>query len=261
MDIHYQFQTSLGSSVNEAINELLSIGIENIYTIEDVDARNWIIGGTSKSPLNAPLTHLCKVNSQQEVDWEEQSKQFSPYYVEGQIIIPLSEFDSEGLIYLEAGAGFGDMSHPTTQLCLKVLKSLCEEKNILDIGCGNGILSFAASNMGARKVIGIDIDPLAIDHAEKNKLLNPCHNIEFHLGSETIPYQKARWTALMNMTFLEQKMAWASLEKWHDVIDVILVSGILKDQRGKFLDWTSSLGWDIKSEYELDSWLCFEIKK
>jgi len=45
------------------------------------------------------------------------------------------------------------------------------------------------------------------------------------------------------------------------VINVILVSGILKEQREKFLDWGSSLGWNIKSEYELDEWLCFEIEK
>ncbi|MBM3208335.1 MAG: methyltransferase domain-containing protein [Chlamydiae bacterium] len=261
MDIHHQFHTLLGSSINEAVNELLSIGLENIYTIEDVASSLWFIGGTSKCPLTTPLTHSSKVTALQEVDWEEQSKQFSPYFVDGKIIIPLSEFDSDGYIYLEAGAGFGDMSHPTTQLCLKALKSLCKEKNILDIGCGNGILSFAASSMGASWVIGIDIDPLAINHAEKNKLLNTYNNIEFHLGSEKISCQRGKWTALMNMTFLEQKMAWASLEKWHDMINVILVSGILKEQREKFLDWGSSLGWNIKSEYELDEWLCFEIEK
>ncbi|WP_407331947.1 50S ribosomal protein L11 methyltransferase [Enterovibrio sp. 27052020O] len=76
-------------------------------------------------------------------------------------------------IMLDPGLAFGTGTHPTTSLCLEWLDGLdLKGKTVIDFGCGSGILSLAALLLGAEKVIGIDIDPQALqaskDNAERN---------------------------------------------------------------------------------------------
>ena len=76
-------------------------------------------------------------------------------------------------VLLDPGLAFGTGTHPTTALCLQWLDSLdLSGKTVIDFGCGSGILAIAAIKLGAAKVIGIDIDPQALqaskDNAERN---------------------------------------------------------------------------------------------
>ena len=76
-------------------------------------------------------------------------------------------------VYLNPGLTFGTGSHPSTQLCLTLLEAyLGEGDNVLDLGCGSGILSIAALNLGGSKAVGVDIDPKAVDVAYENAELN-----------------------------------------------------------------------------------------
>ena len=76
-------------------------------------------------------------------------------------------------VYLNPGLTFGTGSHASTQLCLGLLeKELKQEDRVLDLGCGSGILSIAALNLGAREALGVDIDPKAVDVAYENAALN-----------------------------------------------------------------------------------------
>lgn len=76
-------------------------------------------------------------------------------------------------VMLDPGLAFGTGTHPTTALCLKWLDGQdLAGKTVVDFGCGSGILGIAALKLGAERVIGIDIDPQAIqasrDNAERN---------------------------------------------------------------------------------------------
>lgn len=76
-------------------------------------------------------------------------------------------------VMLDPGLAFGTGTHPTTSLCLKWLDSLdLKDKTVIDYGCGSGILAIAALKLGAKSVIGVDIDPQALqasrDNAERN---------------------------------------------------------------------------------------------
>ena len=76
-------------------------------------------------------------------------------------------------VYLNPGLTFGTGSHPSTQLCLTLLEGyLKDEDKVLDLGCGSGILSIAALNLGGSKAVGVDIDPKAVDVAYENAGLN-----------------------------------------------------------------------------------------
>ncbi len=111
-----------------------------------------------------------------EIDWEKQWEMHAIGFKKGVLTLPIAGF---GDIYLKPGPGFGDLSHPTTRLALKLMPEYVKEKEVIDIGCGSGILSLAASAMGAKNVIGIDIDLGAIRHSIENQKLNKMENLVF----------------------------------------------------------------------------------
>lgn len=76
-------------------------------------------------------------------------------------------------VMLDPGLAFGTGTHPTTALCLTWLDGLdLTGKTVVDFGCGSGILSLAALKLGAEKVIGIDIDPQALQASLENAKRN-----------------------------------------------------------------------------------------
>ncbi|MDX7683163.1 50S ribosomal protein L11 methyltransferase [Aeromonas caviae] len=89
-------------------------------------------------------------------------------------------------VMLDPGLAFGTGTHPTTALCLQWLDGLdLAGKIVVDFGCGSGILGIAALKLGAARVIGIDIDPQAIqasrDNAERNGVAD---QIELYLPAD-----------------------------------------------------------------------------
>ena len=89
-------------------------------------------------------------------------------------------------VMLDPGLAFGTGTHPTTALCLQWLDGLdLAGKTVVDFGCSSGILGIAALKLGAARVIGIDIDPQAIqashDNAERNGVAG---QIELYLPAD-----------------------------------------------------------------------------
>ena len=114
-------------------------------------------------------------NTWDNVNWEEQWKLHAPTFLDGKAIIDLSQFGGTGQFSLFPGPGFGDLSHPTTNLMLSSMVKLqqqIEGSYVIDIGSGSGILSFAAKLLGAKEVYGVEIDETAILHARENAKKN-----------------------------------------------------------------------------------------
>jgi ribosomal protein L11 methyltransferase len=93
--------------------------------------------------------------------------------------------DPEALVLeLDPGLAFGTGSHPTTRLCMEWLEQNPPlDKNVLDYGCGSGILAIVAKKLGAAKVEGVDIDSQAVHSAEFNAVRNNCA-IDFSLPNK-----------------------------------------------------------------------------
>lgn len=87
--------------------------------------------------------------------------------------VQTKNFDPKGVVVINPGAGFGTGTHETTQLCLRILRSLGDltGKAVLDFGSGSGILGITAALQGA-KVFCVEIDALANDNAIENARLN-----------------------------------------------------------------------------------------
>jgi ribosomal protein L11 methyltransferase len=76
-------------------------------------------------------------------------------------------------IMLDPGLAFGTGTHPTTALCLNWLDQAdVKDKYVIDYGCGSGILAIAAALLGAKKVIGVDTDPQALEATQANAKRN-----------------------------------------------------------------------------------------
>lgn len=78
-------------------------------------------------------------------------------------------------VHLDPGLAFGTGTHPTTSLCLQWLDGMdCSGRDVLDMGCGSGVLAVAAARLGAAHVDGVDIDPQAVratcENARRNQV-------------------------------------------------------------------------------------------
>jgi ribosomal protein L11 methyltransferase len=85
------------------------------------------------------------------------------------------------VLALDPGLAFGTGSHPTTRLCMEWLEEhAVDAATVLDYGCGSGILALVAKKCKAAHVVGVDIDPQALESARFNSKRNACH-IDYYL--------------------------------------------------------------------------------
>ncbi len=114
-----------------------------------------------------------------EEDWINNWKQyFKPIPVGEKLLIrpTWEEVEDSGgrtVLDLDPGLAFGTGTHETTRLCMELLEKYVQPgMDVLDVGCGSGILSVAALLLGAQKAVGVDIDELAVKTADENAAIN-----------------------------------------------------------------------------------------
>jgi len=124
-----------------------------------------------------------------EQDWVRLTQsQFEPIHIGKRIWVVPSWHDAPDpdalILELDPGLAFGTGSHPTTRLCMEWLEANApHDLTVLDYGCGSGILAMVAKKLGASRVIGVDIDPQAIESAGYNSQRNQCE-IAYHLPED-----------------------------------------------------------------------------
>lgn len=125
-----------------------------------------------------------------EEDWENNWKQyFKPINITERLVVkPLWEDfvpgNGEIILNIDPGMAFGTGTHETTRTCLEMIeKYLIKDMRVFDIGTGSGILAIAASLFGAKEVIGVDLDPVAVDSAKKNVSYNDLDNVDILHGN------------------------------------------------------------------------------
>ncbi|MCA8154016.1 50S ribosomal protein L11 methyltransferase [Burkholderia contaminans] len=123
-------------------------------------------------------TPAFTVREVEEQDWVRLTQsQFEPIPIGERIWVVPSWHDAPDpdalILELDPGLAFGTGSHPTTRLCMEWLEqSVKPGQSVLDYGCGSGILAILAKKCGANPVIGIDIDPQAVESARQNSERN-----------------------------------------------------------------------------------------
>ena len=154
--------------------------------------------------------------------------------------LPVEALDADAaVVRLDPGLAFGSGTHPTTALCLAWLDGLSAEgllrdADVLDFGCGSGILALAAIKLGARHAVGIDNDPQAIiatrDNAERNGLAN---HVDVYLPDEAPTRTYPVVVANILASALDQLAETISAQVAPG--GMLAMSGILKGQEDELL--------------------------
>ena len=119
------------------------------------------------------------VDETEDIDWINNWKQyFHQFYIDDLLVIPsweeVKEEDRDKMIlHIDPGTAFGTGMHETTQLCIRQLKKYVTPDTVmLDVGTGSGILGILALMFGAKRVVGTDLDPCAVDAVQDNLQAN-----------------------------------------------------------------------------------------
>lgn len=158
------------------------------------------------------------------------------------------------------GPGFGDLSHPTTRLVLRMMAPIVQGKWVIDLGSGSGILSLAALKLGAIGACGIEIDPTAIEHAQQNARINSLEqHCRFQLPTTPVLIPDGVEIVLvMNMIHSEQAEAWKSMPMLHSLPMICITSGILCSQEDLYHSICQSRGWQHLNTLCEDPWCGFQ---
>ena len=157
-------------------------------------------------------------------------------------------------IILDPGLAFGTGSHPTTRLCLRWLdEHLQGGENMLDYGCGSGILAIAAIKLGAASATGVDVDSQAVQASHDNASANDVTNIRFHLPDDSPPgnYDLVVANILTNpLRMLAPLLAKATRQGGR-----IVLSGILEEQAQDVMKIYQQW-FDLKAPVFENGWSC-----
>ena len=198
-----------------------------------------------------------------DTDWvRETQSQFTPTRISERLWIVPSWHQPPGehavVVRLDPGAAFGTGTHPTTRLCLAWLdESLPAGASVLDYGCGSGILAITAAKLGAGTVVGVDIDPQALQAARANSRANGVD--ASYTGSHRLSHSATTFdVVLANILSNPLKLLAPALVARVAPGGSLVLSGILERQAEAVLatyrsaDATLQLGvWRID-----DGWVC-----
>ena len=131
-------------------------------------------------------------------DWINNWKQyFHQFYVDDILLVPsweevTAEDKDKMILHIDPGTAFGTGMHETTQLVIRQLKKyVTPDTEMLDVGTGSGILGIVALKLGARHVLGTDLDPCAVPAVAENKEANQIVNETFDMVIGNIIDDKA----------------------------------------------------------------------
>lgn len=200
-------------------------------------------------------------------DWKNNWKKFFKILKPNKtiVIVPTWEEyekkDGEEIIKLEPGMAFGTGSHETTSLCIKKLEEYMKPgRKVLDIGTGSGILSIAASKLGASEVLGVDIDPMSVYIANENKKLNEVTNAEFIVG-DLLSKVNDKYDIVVSNILAEVIVTMTGdLHKFINKDGIFISSGILKVKSAMVIDSLEANGFDILNVEDLNEWTSIVAK-
>lgn len=195
-------------------------------------------------------------------DYEnEWKKYYNPIKTKNITIVPTwIEYNpgkDEKIMRLDPGMAFGTGSHATTRMCLELMD--VEGKDVIDVGCGSGILGIAAKICGAKSVYMCDIDAQAVAFATKNAELNnvvaTIEKADLLEGEQQADFIFANITADILMRFSK------SLGKHLRENGTIVLSGMIDTRLDEVIQCYESAGYQIVERMAIDDWRALKLKR
>lgn len=210
-------------------------------------------------------------------DWINNWKAFFSSFSIGNILIKptweeLEEKDNDKiLIEIDPGVSFGTGKHESTQLCITQLqKYLKKDDNVLDVGCGSGILSIVALKLGAKHTTGTDIDPDCMGSVAENFEVNnlPSELGSFYTGNliddkdlqDTIGYEKYDFVCANILADIIIAMA-SQIEATMKHGALLVTSGIINFKEEEVATALKNVGLEIVEANHLGEWVNITARK
>ncbi|MEL6404206.1 MAG: 50S ribosomal protein L11 methyltransferase [Chloroflexota bacterium] len=178
--------------------------------------------------------------------------------------VELGDDDIE--IALDPGMAFGTGTHPTTQLCLEALERMVTPKlDVLDLGCGSGILSIAAAKLGAGKIVAVDIEEKAIEATNENAEQNGvAEQISAYQGGLETVITSARRFDLVVVNILAKIIMAMTEQNLGDTVRPggrAIFSGIIDTQIDDVEAALRKTGLEPVARYQQGDWILVEAER
>jgi len=170
--------------------------------------------------------------------------------------------DIEFEIIITPKMSFGTGYHATTFLMMNSMFNLdLINKTILDIGSGTGVLSILSEKLGARNILGIDIDNWAFENAKENKKLNNCNRISFEISDVSNIVNKRFDVILAN---INRNIILKEIDTYSALLNYgghMLLSGFYTDDESLILSKIEKLNLNLQMKKQKDNWLLLHLQK
>lgn len=215
----------------------------------------------------------------QQVDWTEAWRQhYRPIKIGQHLVIVPAWMDNPSPrrlpIRIDPGMAFGTGTHPTTQLCLELVEEIVEttdrrsEVQVIDLGCGSGILAVAALKLGAAHALGVDIDQDALRSAQKNAQANEVsERIDFGLGSlndilqKNFSIQQAQLVLANILAPVLIRLLDEGLGRLLTMDGALVLSGILDEQVNDVNLAVERNGLKITDRRQIEDWVALRVAR
>ena len=173
-------------------------------------------------------------------------------------------------IKIDPGMAFGTGTHPTTQLCLELMERavIGNQRLVIDVGCGSGILSIAALKLGAKKVLGVDIDIESVKNSRENADLNGVgEELMLGLGSVTevlsgnFQIKSAPLVVANILAPIIIRLFDAGLADLVEPNGEIILSGILEHQAGSVAAAAEAKGLKLNDQRQIGDWVALKMSR
>ncbi|GMX62361.1 50S ribosomal protein L11 methyltransferase [Paenibacillus elgii] len=228
-----------------------------------------------------PVYELKDVDDE---DWANAWKQyFKPLRVTDRLTIKPTweEYTPEAdelILELDPGMAFGTGTHATTSLCLRTLERFVQGgEDVIDVGTGSGILAIAAAKLGAKHVLALDLDPVAVSSATENVHLNGLdQQITVKLSDllQVLNEHKAEAAGsgalgvmLPAQVVVANILAEIILLFVQDVYEVLesggryIVSGVIKSKQQAVEEALTAAGFELIEQTEEQDWVVLVARK
>lgn len=206
-------------------------------------------------------------------DWNEtwERSGFEPIVIGGRCVIydvntglDDSLYPNAGLrIGIDAHKAFGTGTHETTQMIVGTLLDMdMKGKRVLDCGCGTGILGIVAAKLGAKEVVGYDIDDWSVRNTRHNAELNGVTIDVLEGDKRVLSHVSGMFDVVL--ANINRNILLADMDAYADVMNsdaVLVLSGFYKEDVSMLLDKAAELGLKEAGSKSLNNWYCLVLKK
>ena len=162
-------------------------------------------------------------------------------------------------IVINPQMSFGTGHHETTSLMIsKQLELDLNGTNVLDVGCGTGILSILAEQQGAAQVVALDVDPIAVDNTKENVLANNCKSIKVFEDSLSTINLDPDQTFDLVLANINRNVLIKELDLYAKRLSTkgsLIISGFYTQDMDKIVDKGRQVGLSLIEQYELNEWV------